>query len=166
MKIAMHCHIKKTASLSFEQTEKILKNGTSLPDKLFPTTILKGTVSNGEIIGKILPVSGIVDPFKSRIKGKISEKDNTTALNFQIKPSWILIIFALTWYSLLVLWIIGIVLNKTDATSQDAVIGISFAMLPYLLLRIKIFFDKRRFERWLCRRIMEEDVNNNNSHPQ
>jgi len=161
MDIRIHKHIKKTTKLSSEQVEQILKYGTSRPDKLFPTTILRSTVSNGDIKGVILPLSGIVDPFKSRIKGKISEKDNTTALNFQIKPSWILIIFAFIWYSLLVLWIIGFALNKTDTTSQEAVIGISFAMLPYLLLKIKVFFDKRRYERWLCKRIMEEEANNN-----
>lgn len=122
--------------------------------KLFPDRVMNGKLKDGEIRAVINPPMGFSDPFKSRVKGVITEIEGTTQINLHVKPAWIIIAFWLFWTFVLSIFLFQLDYKNIDFSIETIGHIFLFGVVPYLLGKLKVNWDKRRLLKWLKRRVL------------
>jgi hypothetical protein len=146
--------IEKISDNSIEEVISIFHKGTANRIQMIPDQILYGYVREEKIEAVINPPHGLVDPFKSRIEGLIKNENNKTTISLKIKPSWTIIGFIGIWIGLLFIMLVNFEYPNFYRVLQYFGLSIIWTLIPIILCKIKVKWDKTRFEKWLDKKII------------
>jgi hypothetical protein len=153
MKLTINERILKQTDLSYDRVNSILQSGTLKGFNFFAENIMTGTIENGKVKTVINPPIGLVDPFKSRVNGFINQQGGQVIIDLKISLGWIIIGFYFIWYSLLLLILFGLIFKGSNGGLEMIGILIAFFLLPLVLGKLKIYWDRRRLENWMEEKI-------------
>jgi membrane associated rhomboid family serine protease len=88
------------------------------------------------------------------VKGVITEIEGTTQINLHVKPAWIIIAFWLFWTFVLSIFLFQLDYKNIDFSIETIGHIFLFGVVPYLLGKLKVNWDKRRLLKWLKRRVL------------
>ena len=125
----------------------ILETHLSKKFQLFPDKILTGKLIDNKLNAKINPPVGWSDPFKSLVSGTIDIVDNSTKQNLKVSPSWTIRIFLTIWYILILIMIFTFDYPDIVNSLEFIAIGLIWIMIPLILTRLKVRWDRKRLER-------------------
>jgi hypothetical protein len=154
MRIGVIEIITKKIQISKEELLTIFKENTCKYFQYFSDRELIGKITSERIIVKVRHQAGFADPFNSISFGKIESLERHTQLTFTVIPSVILILI-LTLWTLLNLWFIISYGYQNDLIKFLRNVGISFltTIFPFVFVRLKVNWDKRRLEKWIDKNI-------------
>jgi len=144
------------ADLSIDEVIHKIKMGICQNFEFFPDKIMSGKIYGNKINATINSPVSISDPFKTKVNGHIVvENDNTKVeliLSFGIVNKLILIIWYLPMISLLQHE------KNQDFYSILRIFGMLslLSFISFLLLWIKLKWDKRKLEKWLIKTLNDK----------
>jgi hypothetical protein len=145
--------IERETEMPFEKVISIFRNNTSGKFQFFPDQIMFGQVGADEIKSVINPPLGWVDPFKSRVKGRITTSYGRTNIGLNISPSWIVVGFIVVWCILTIIMILKFDFVETYRSLKFIGLTFLWTIIPFGLCKIKVTWDRRRLDKWLCEKI-------------
>ena len=162
MKLTLNDRIYRRTNLSFQSVCSILQSGTLQGLNLFPDRIMTGTIENGKVRAVINPPLWVSDPFRSRVRGTISQDERQVTIDFKIRLSWVIIAFYAFWYSIHLMILIKSITNDSNVEHVEIEVVehmIASLVLPLILGKLKVYWDRTRLENWIKKNI--ETVPNN-----
>jgi hypothetical protein len=153
MKLTLNERIFKRTDLSFDSVNSIFQSGTLKGFNFFPDKIMTGTVENGKVKTLINPPTGWSDPFKSRVKGVINQEEGQVLINLKISLGWVIIAFYCIWYSLLFIMLYGLIFKDSKGGLEMFGFLIAYSLFPLGLGKLKVYWDRRRLENWIEKKI-------------
>lgn len=135
--------------LDAEKFITTLKNYSTTDFQMFPDKPLTGEIVGNAFSFKINPPLMIVDPFRSLANGQVCIENGINHLQVKISPSWTILAFLTLWFILIILFFS--ISNFTDNPITFCTICWTFTLilLPIVLTKIKIIWDKRRLKKLL-----------------
>ena len=150
MKFVMLEKIYIKVDAPFERVIQVINRNISIKFQLFPDRILTGElIKDGKLKAVINPPIGWSDPFKSRIAGHVTVSEKTTVLEFTVKPSLIIMGFLIIWLGLIVITLMSFEYKETEKTIEFIGKEICLSIFPFLLSKLKIAWDSKRFNKWV-----------------
>ena len=162
MKLTLNDRIYRRTNLSFQSVCSILQSGTLQGLNLFPDRIMTGTIENGKVRAVINPPLRVSDPFRSRVRGTISQDERQVTIDFKIRLSWVIIAFYAFWYSIHLMILFKSITNDSNVEHVEIEVVehmIASLVLPLILGKLKVYWDRTRLENWIKKNI--ETVPNN-----
>lgn len=153
MKMKLSERIIKRTDLSYEKASSILQSGTLKGFNLFPGKIMTGKIENGKVQTVVNPPIGWSDPFKSRVNGIINREEGQVIIDLKISLGWLIIGFYCIWYSILLLILFGLIFTDSNGGLDLFGFLIVYSLLPLVLGKLKVNWDRRRLENWINKNI-------------
>ncbi len=117
--------------------------------EFFSNKIMDGYIQNSRINAYINPFSFIQDPFRSKVKGVIVPDGTQTKISLKISFGIVNILVLFFWY----IPMIFILQQKANRNIESilVVFGIcsALSLICFILLTLKLFWDKSRLEKWI-----------------
>lgn len=144
------------SELSLPDTISQIEKGIGVGFELFPSQIMTGNIHGTKISATINPPKYWSDPLRTRVEGDIESGRGGTKLNLKVSFGWVNILVLLIWYFPMI-----IVLQHPKNQTMKSVLMIfgmctMFSLLSFLLLRMKMNWDKRRLENWLNKNLVKK----------
>ena len=153
MKLTLTERIEKTSDKPYDKILSALESGIADEIRFFPKEIMNGEIWNGEIMTVINPPFGLVDPFKSRVRGLVIEENGLTVIKLKVSPSWVIIGFIVIWCSLTILGTITYEYSDLIQTLQFLGVAIIWTFIPLGIGKLKVNRDRQRLEKWISKQI-------------
>ncbi len=143
-------NIDKKVNADIESVKSILEHHLTDTFQFFPDKLLQGKIIGDRLTAKINPPIGWVDPFRSRVSGQIIGKNNTTSIVIKIRMSLTVLFILILWFVLITLTLIKFEYKNISDSFQFIGLTIIYALVPLLLFRLKLHFDKGRLDKLVC----------------
>jgi hypothetical protein len=147
--------IEIVSEFSEEKVLQILKSSISTKFKIFPDTIMYGHIIKNEIKSVVNPPPGLVDCFRSRVKGVLETENNRTVLKIKLSPGWILIGLLIFWVLLIIPMMITFDFISFSESIKFLLFTIIWLLIPFLLAWIKLRWDCKRLNNWMIQKLKQ-----------
>ena len=140
-------NIEKLMNIDTELFKFKLNNQMENSFQFFHNKPLNGEIIGDKLIAKINPPIGMVDGLKSIVSGEIKKENNFTRLTLKIEPNLIVLLFVFVWEGLVLLCLIKFSFLNISQTVRFVIIMLTWALIPIILTRLKLKWDKSRLNK-------------------
>ncbi len=142
-------HIEYHFKIDKAKVIDILKENITSKIQVFPDKIMRGIVYENSFRAKLNHSKWFVDPFKSILIGSV-ENDFVTV---KVIPSWIIRMFLIAWFMLTLYMLFDNSYNDIFSSLKFIGLIIVWLAFPFLLTKLKVYSDRKRFEKFLNSKI-------------
>jgi len=137
-----------TTELSENESFPILENGILMMNDIYPNNIVSAFIIGDNNQIRINPPIAWLRLGKSRIKGIVTQRGKETLISLKFYPSWLLLALGSTW---LLFLLCSIFINSS--LINNPIIGLINIPFVILVIKIKLNWDRRRFEKIISDKI-------------